>query len=68
MLIPEEAVGLSLFSFAIGVELAQIMIVLGVLISNLIVVRVMKFSASKWEYFIGVMILSQAFAMIFERI
>ena len=68
MLIPEEAVSLSLFSFAIGVELAQIMIVLGVLISNLIVVRVMKFSASKWEYFIGVMILSQAFAMIFERI
>ena len=68
MLVPEEAVGLSLFSFAIGVELAQLAIVLGVLIFNFLVISVMKRSKPKWEFLVGAMVLSQALVMIFERI
>jgi hypothetical protein len=68
MLIPEEAVGLSLFAFAFGVELAQILIVVGVLIVNFIVINGIKRSRSKWEFLIGAMVLSQALTMIFERI
>jgi|TARA_A200000159_G_scaffold9338_1_gene8052 hypothetical protein len=68
MLVPEEAVGLSLFSFAIGVELAQLVIVLGVLIFNFLVLSVMKRSKPKWEFLVGAMVLSQALVMIFERI
>ena len=68
MLIPEEAVGLSLFSFAVGVELAQLVIVLGVLVLNFLVVGLMKRSKDKWEFLVGAMVLSQALVMIFERI
>jgi len=68
MLVPEKAVGLSLFSFAIGVELAQLAIVLGVLIFNFLVLSVMKRPKPKWEFLVGAMVLSQALVMIFERI
>ena len=68
MLIPEDAVELSLFSFALGVELAQLAIVLVVLFSNELVVQFFKNSRKKWEFLMGAMILSQALAMIFERI
>ena len=68
LIIPDGAVGNSLFSFALGVELAQVLIVLGVLVVNIIVINIMKRSRSKWEFLIGAMVLSQALAMIFERI
>jgi beta-lactamase regulating signal transducer with metallopeptidase domain len=68
MLVPEEAAGLSLFSFAIGLELAQLAIVLGVLIFNFLVLSVMKRSKPKWEFLVGAIVLSQALVMIFERI
>jgi hypothetical protein len=68
MLVAEEAVGLSLFSFALGVELAQIAIVLGVLIVNFAVIIWMKKAVDKWQFLIGAMVLSQSLGMIFERI
>ena len=68
LIIPDGAVGNSLFSFALGVELAQVLIVLGVLVVNIIVINIMKRSRSKWEFLIGAMVLSQAMTMIFERI
>ena len=68
LIIPDGAVGNSLFSFALGVELAQVLIVLGVLVVNIIVINIMKRSRSKWEFLIGAMVLSQALTMIFERI
>ena len=68
LIIPDGAVGNSLFSFALGVELAQVLIVLGVLIVNIIVINIMKRSRSKWEFLVGAMVLSQAMTMIFERI
>ena len=68
MLIPEDAASLSLFSFAIGVELAQIFIVLGVLFINVLVLQIFKMNRQKWEFLIGAMVLSQVLVMIFERI
>lgn len=68
MLIPEDDVSLSLFSFAIGVEFAQIAIVIGILLISFIVTQVFKQSKERWEFFVGAMILSQALTMIFERI
>jgi hypothetical protein len=68
IIIPDGAVGNSLFSFALGVELAQVLIVLGVLVINIIVINIMKRSRSKWEFLVGAMVLSQAMTMIFERI
>jgi len=68
LIIHDGAVGNSLFSFALGVELAQVLIVLGVLVVNIIVINIMKRSRSKWEFLVGAMVLSQAMTMIFERI
>ena len=68
MLIPEDDVSLSLFSFAIGVEFAQIAIVIGILLISFIVTQVFKQSKERWEFLVGAMILSQALTMIFERI
>ncbi len=68
MLIPEDVASLSLFSFAIGVELAQIFIVLGVLFINVLVLQIFKMNRQKWEFLIGAMVLSQVLVMIFERI
>ena len=68
IIIPDGVVGNSLFSFALGVELAQVLIVLGVLVVNIIVINIMKRSRSKWEFLVGAMVLSQAMTMIFERI
>ena len=68
MLIPEDEVGFSLFSFALGVELAQIAIVIAVLLLSFIVVQILKQSKSKWEFLVGALILSQALGMIFQRI
>ena len=68
IIIPDGAVENSLFSFALGVELAQVLIVLGVLVVNIIVINIMKRSRSKWEFLVGAMVLSQAMTMIFERI
>jgi hypothetical protein len=68
MLIPEDDVSFSLFSFAIGVEFAQIAIVIGTLLISFIITQVFKQSSARWEFLVGAMILSQALTMIFERI
>ena len=68
MLIPEKDVSISLFSFALGVELAQILIVILVLILSFIVLKILKQSKNKWEFLVGAMILSQALFMILNRI
>ena len=68
MLIPENHISYSLFSFALGVEFAQIAIVLAVLLLSFIIVKVFKQQKSRWEFLVGALILSQALSMIFERI
>ena len=56
-----------LFSFALGVEAAQIAIVLGVLIISFFALNVLKTNKSKWDLIIGAMILSQAILMMVEK-
>ena len=63
---PEEA-GLNLFSFALGVELAQISIVVGVVTINYFLSKkpdILKF----WQLSMGILILLMAGIMFFERI
>ena len=68
MLIPKDAIGLSLFSFAIGVEFAQAAIVIGVLCLSYLVLKIPKMSKTLWEIAVGSFIFILAIAMIFERI
>ena len=68
MLIPENAVTSSLFSFALGVELAQATIVIVVLFICRLVLKTLKQSKKKWKFIIGSLILLAAFKMILERI
>lgn len=68
MLIPEDAVGLSLFSFALGVEFAQAAIVIAVLSFSFLVLKIPKLSRKVWEIIIGSLVLILALEMIFERI
>ena len=68
MLIPENDVSISLFSFALGVELAQVLIVILVLLISFIDLKIFKQSKNKWEFLVGAMILSQALFMILNRI
>ena len=56
-----------LFSFALGLEAAQIAIVLGVLIISFFALNVLKINKSKWDLIIGAMILSQAILMMVEK-
>jgi len=68
MMIPQESAEKALFSFAVGVEIAQICIVIGVLILNFILVRMIRMGALHWRTIGGAMILSQALGMILERV
>ena len=68
MLISEDNVSFSLFSFALGVELAQISIVIIVLLTSLLVVNIFKQDKNRWQLLIGALIISQAISMILERI
>ena len=68
MLILENAVTSSLFSFALGIELAQLTIVISVLFISWFVLKISKHFKKKWEFLVGSLILLAAFKMIFERI
>ena len=68
IIIPEDDVEYSLFSFALGVELAQIAIVIGTLILSFFIVQILKQSKNNLKFLVGAMILSQALEMILERI
>ena len=68
MLIFENAVTSSLFSFALGIELAQLTIVISVLFISWLVLKISKHFKKKWEFLVGSLILLAAFKMILERI
>ena len=58
---------ISLLEFALGVELAQVIIVLSMLLINFLVIRVFGFKIQKWELIISSLILSQAISMTVEN-
>lgn len=68
MLITDENVSFSLFSFALGVEFAQIVILFSVLVISLIVINILRQEKNRWQLLVGALIISQAISMIFERI
>lgn len=57
-----EAV-MALLEFALGVEFAQILIVIFVLMINDLVLRFFKIQSQKWQWIISSMVLSQAILM-----
>jgi len=68
MLIFDDAVTITLFSFALGIELAQVTIVIFVLLMGWLVSKTLKHSKRSWEFFVGSIILLASVKMIFERI
>ena len=68
MLIFDDAVTISLFSFALGIELAQVTIVIFVLFTSWLVLKIFKNSKRSWEFFTAGLILLASFKMILERI
>ena len=68
MLIFDDAVTISLFSFALGIELAQVTIVIFVLFMSWLLSKTSKHSKRSWEFFVGSIILLASVKMIFERI
>lgn len=67
MMVDPEAAISSLFSFALGVELAQLVIVLGVLLVNLFWIKNSRY-LSYWRLCLGFLIFLLALVMIVERI
>ena len=65
--IDDENVAISLLEFALGVEFAQVVIVLSMLLINFLVIRVFGFKIQKWELIVAAMILSQAISMTAEN-
>ena len=68
MLIFDDAVTISLFSFALGIELAQVTIVVFVLFTSWLILKIFKNSKRRWEFFVAGLILLASFKMILERI
>ena len=63
----EDNAVISLFEFAVGVEFAQLIIVLSMLIINFLVIKVFGFKIQKWELIVAAIILSQAISMTIEN-
>lgn len=58
----DEAV-MALLEFALGVEFAQILVVIFMLLINWIVLGILKIQKYKWEWIIAAMVMSQAILM-----
>ena len=65
--INDDNAAISLLEFALGVEFAQVIIVLSMLLINFLVLRVIGFKIQKWELIIASLILSQAISMTVEN-
>ena len=65
--IDDENTAISLLEFALGVEFAQLIIVLSMLLINFLVIRVFGFKVQKWELIVAALILSQAISMTVEN-
>ena len=63
MIATEGEAILGLLEFALGVEFAQILIVIFVLLINALVVGLLKVQNQKWQWVISSMVLSQAILM-----
>jgi len=67
IVLDEGAYG-TLFQFAVGVELAQLLIVLGMVVVNFLVLDIFHWKIKKWQWVVAAMVLSQALVMTLENI
>ena len=65
--INDENAVISLLKFALGVEAAQIIIVVSMLLINFFAIVILGFKTQKWELIVAAMVLSQSFSMAFEN-
>ena len=65
--IADEKAIVSLLEFAVGVEFAQIVIVLAMLLVNLLGIGILGLRNEKWQWVIAAMVLSQALLMTIEN-
>lgn len=65
--IADEKAIVSLLEFAVGVEFAQIVIVLAMLLVNLLGIGILGLRKEKWQWVIAAMVLSQALLMTIEN-
>ena len=66
-IVVEDAAYISLFQFALGVEFAQLLIVSGVVVANLLILDIFRWNPKKWRLIISAMVLSQALMMALEN-
>ena len=59
---------LALLEFALGVEFAQLMIVIIMIAINFIALKVLKFNSQKWLWVIAAMVLSEAIRMTLNNV
>jgi hypothetical protein len=59
---------LALLEFALGVEFAQLMIVIIMIGINFIALKVLKFNSRKWLWIIAAMVLSEAIRMTLNNV
>jgi len=63
MMVADEEAIVALLEFALGVEFAQVLIVIFMLLINGLAVERLKIKAQKWQWIIAAMVLSQALLM-----
>jgi len=59
---------INLLEFAIGIELAQIIIVFIVILINLIFIKYLGFSSKKWQIIVGGIILTLSSTMVYDNL
>ncbi len=68
MLAKDQTIGWSLFSFNIGLEAGQIIVVCGILLFNYLSINVIKIKQVYWIYFLSAIIFTWAVKFALERI
>jgi hypothetical protein len=68
ILAADQSFALSMFSFSVGLELGQILIVLAILLLSYLVVGLMKVDRRHWVIFVSAAVFSLAIQMAIERL
>ncbi len=68
MLANDQSIGWSLFGFNVGLEVGQIVVVLGILIMAYLVINLFKINRREWVLFLSAAVFSLALKMALERL
>ena len=64
----DQSFALSMFSFSVGLELGQILIVLILLVFSYLFINILKISRREWVIFISAAVFALALEMVFQRL